>query len=52
MNGLEATRQIRERHSRVRILALSMYDDDEYVREIIQAGPQAMSSSASPPRTW
>jgi DNA-binding NarL/FixJ family response regulator len=38
MNGLEATRQIRERHPHVRILVLSMYDDDEYVREIIQAG--------------
>src|SRR5664280_2180094 len=49
MNGLEATRQIRERHPQVHILVLSMYDDDdEYVREIIQAGPQAMSSSASP----
>jgi DNA-binding NarL/FixJ family response regulator len=38
MNGLEATRQIREQHPDVRILILSMYDDDEYVREIIQAG--------------
>ena len=38
MNGLEATRQIRERHPDVHILILSMYDDDEYVREIIQAG--------------
>jgi DNA-binding NarL/FixJ family response regulator len=38
MNGLEATRQIRERHATVRVLILSMYDDDEYVREIIQAG--------------
>lgn len=38
MNGLEATRQIRERYPDVRILILSMYDDDEYVREIIQAG--------------
>ncbi len=38
MNGLEATRLIGERHPDVRILILSMYDDDEYVREIIQAG--------------
>jgi DNA-binding NarL/FixJ family response regulator len=38
MNGLEATRQIRARHPDVRILILSMYDDDEYVREITQAG--------------
>jgi DNA-binding NarL/FixJ family response regulator len=38
MNGLEATRLIRERHPGVRVLILSMYDDHEYVVEIIQAG--------------
>lgn len=38
MNGLEATRLIRERHADVRVLILSMYDDHEYVVQIIQAG--------------
>ena len=38
MNGLEATRIIRERHPDVRVLILSMYDDHEYVVQIIQAG--------------
>jgi DNA-binding NarL/FixJ family response regulator len=38
MGGLEATREIRERHPAVRVLILSMYDDDEYVQQIIQAG--------------
>jgi len=38
MNGLEATRQISARYPDVRILILSMYDDDDYVREVIQAG--------------
>jgi DNA-binding NarL/FixJ family response regulator len=38
MNGLEATRQIKKRFTDVRILILSMYDDDEYVLQIIQAG--------------
>jgi DNA-binding NarL/FixJ family response regulator len=38
MNGLEATRIIRERHPDVRVLILSMYDDQEYVVQIIQAG--------------
>ena len=38
MNGLEATAQIRKRHPHVKILILSMYDDDEYVEQIIQAG--------------
>jgi two-component system response regulator NreC len=38
MNGLEATRLIRERHPESRVLILSMYDDHEYVVQIIQAG--------------
>lgn len=38
MNGLEATRQIKKRNPDVRIIALSMYDDDEYVYQVIQAG--------------
>ena len=38
MNGLEATRLIREQHPHVRVLILSMYDDHEYVVQIIQAG--------------
>ena len=38
MNGLEATRLIRERHPDARVLILSMYDDHEYVVQIIQAG--------------
>ncbi|HET6475549.1 MAG TPA: response regulator transcription factor [Thermoleophilia bacterium] len=38
MNGLEATRLIAERHPKSRVLILSMYDDHEYVVQIIQAG--------------
>jgi DNA-binding NarL/FixJ family response regulator len=38
MGGLEATRAIKESHPDVRVLILSMYDDDEYVQQIIQAG--------------
>lgn len=38
MNGLEATREIKRRRPEVRVLILSMYDDDEYVQQIIQAG--------------
>jgi DNA-binding NarL/FixJ family response regulator len=38
MNGLEATRLIKERHADVRVLILSMYDDHENVVQIIQAG--------------
>ncbi len=38
MNGLEATREIRRRWPEVKILILSMYDDDAYVQQVIQAG--------------
>ncbi len=38
MSGLEATRLLKERHPEVRTLILSMYDDQEYVVQIIQAG--------------
>jgi DNA-binding NarL/FixJ family response regulator len=38
MSGLEATRLLKERHPQVRTLILSMYDDPEYVVQIIQAG--------------
>jgi two-component system, NarL family, response regulator NreC len=38
MNGLEATRLISERYPDSRVLILSMYDDHEYVVQIIQAG--------------
>jgi DNA-binding NarL/FixJ family response regulator len=38
MNGLEATRKLRELYPELRILILSMYDDNEYVTQIIQAG--------------
>jgi two-component system response regulator NreC len=38
MNGLDATRLLKERYPNVRTLILSMYDDQEYVVQIIQAG--------------
>jgi len=38
MSGLEATTLMRRLHPEVRVLILSMYDDDEYVQRVIQAG--------------
>jgi DNA-binding NarL/FixJ family response regulator len=38
MNGLEATGHIKRQHPEVKVLILSMYDDDEYVQQVIQAG--------------
>src|SRR3989304_616614 len=38
MNGLEATRRIRRQFPGTKVLALTQYDDDEYVIPIIEAG--------------
>jgi len=38
MNGVQATRQLRERFPEVRILILTTYDFDEWVFEAIRAG--------------
>src|SRR5260221_4237 len=38
LNGLEATRQILKEAPGVRVLVLSSYSDDEYVRQVTEAG--------------
>lgn len=38
LNGVEATRQIREQASATAILVLSAHDDDHYVRALLEAG--------------
>ena len=38
MNGLEATRRIRREFPDTKILALTQYDDSEYVIPVIEAG--------------
>ncbi len=38
MNGLEATRQIRQKSPQSKVLVLSSYGDDECVRKLVQAG--------------
>lgn len=38
MNGIEATRRLAVSSPRTRVLALSMYKDSVYVREILRAG--------------
>ena len=38
LNGIEATRQIVRRASDVRVLVLSMYADEAYVTQVMQAG--------------
>jgi two-component system response regulator NreC len=41
MNGLEATRAIKERCPNTRVVILSMYDNEEYLREALRAGASA-----------
>lgn len=38
MNGIEATRQIRAKFPKVKVLVLTTYDDDEWVFDAIRAG--------------
>jgi DNA-binding NarL/FixJ family response regulator len=38
LNGIEATRQITKRVPQTRVLVLSMYSDEAYVTQILQAG--------------
>src|SRR4051812_26364764 len=37
-SGLEATRRIKERAPEIRVLVLSMYDDESYLRRALEAG--------------
>jgi DNA-binding NarL/FixJ family response regulator len=38
LNGLEATRQIKKIFPQIKILALTMYTNEEYILQILQAG--------------
>jgi RNA polymerase sigma factor (sigma-70 family) len=38
LNGLEATRQIKREHPETNVLVLTMYDHEEYFREVLEVG--------------
>jgi two-component system response regulator NreC len=38
LNGLEATRQIKREHPEINVLVLTMYDHEEYFRQMLEAG--------------
>jgi len=38
LNGLEATRQIKEKHSQIKVLILTMHETSQYLSEMLQAG--------------
>lgn len=47
MGGLEATRRIRREHPEVKVLALTQYDDSEYVIPVISAGARGFITKMS-----
>ncbi len=47
-NGIELTREVVQRHPRVAVLILSMYDDAEYVQQAMQAGAKGYVLKDSP----
>jgi two-component system response regulator NreC len=47
LNGVEATRRIREESNGIKIIALSMHKDSVYVREILRAGADGYLLKAS-----
>jgi NarL family two-component system response regulator LiaR len=48
LNGIQATRQIRERYPEVRVLVLTTYDADEWVFEAIRSGAAGYVLKDSP----
>lgn len=38
INGIEATRRIKQDHPRVSVLVLSMHDDEEFIFAVLEAG--------------
>lgn len=48
ISGIDATRRIRAVHPGVRVLMVSAYDDDEYVRGALEAGASGHLSKAAP----
>jgi two-component system response regulator NreC len=38
LNGLEATRQIKRDHPEINVLVLTVHDNDEYYRQVLEAG--------------
>ncbi len=38
LNGLDATHQIKRDHPEINVLILTMYDHDEYIRQVLAAG--------------
>ncbi len=49
MNGVEATRKIRETHPKMKVLVLTTYDQDEWVFDAVRAGAFGYLLKDTPP---
>ena len=47
MNGIDATRIIRQRHPSIQIIGLSLYQEEERAREMLDAGAPSISPKAA-----
>jgi DNA-binding NarL/FixJ family response regulator len=50
MNGLEATTRITRDHPDVKVIVVTAYDDDEFIRGALEAGAVGFLSKAAPGR--
>jgi len=48
LNGIEATRQIKKEFPAVRVIALSMYTDDDYIYKVLKAGASGYVVKSAP----
>ena len=44
MNGIEVTRHIHEKHPKIGVLVLTMFDDDDFVFAAMRAGERGICS--------
>ena len=51
MNGDEATKQIKMMHPETRIIALSMFEDNEMIQKMFRAGAESYVLKTSPSAT-
>lgn len=51
MNGIIATRKIREKHPDIQVLVLTTYDDDEWLFDAIRSGAAGYLLKDTPPET-
>ena len=49
MDGIEATELINKKYRKVKVLALSMYDDDKYILNMMRAGARGYLLKSSDP---